>query len=362
MRYVRQPFRSEDILETLTFSGHEKERKALSAALVAGRHLALTAPRGFVAVRVVTKATADRKLPSVTVRVQKAVSTQAFAALIVQAVLQSFDSRCFSRLLAHFRVMPEIKLQLAPEKLNVSFPATSDSTVLLEDAVRLIDAAGREKQGLTVIFDGFAEVLLFGKAATEKLSSELSKLRHAVCVFSVHSQALTADLFTKPKGPFYGLADVVAFKAPARKDSVACLTKLLRRIAEDDARKTAQELFNITHGHPHYTRILGAALFDQISLYGRTLQDGALEAAVAEVVSGHDMNYLVLWTSLTMTDRRVIRDIALSGHPVNDGSSPTSTTYSALAKLMRSGDITKTDEAFELADPFFRRWVLALTS
>ncbi len=83
---------------------------------------------------------------------------------------------------------------------------------------------------------------------------------------------------------------------------------------------------------------------------------------MAEVVSGHDMNYLVLWTSLTLTDRRVIRDTALFGRPVNDGSSPTSTTYSALSKLMRSGDITKTDEAFELADPFFRRWVLAFTS
>lgn len=52
----------------------------------------------------------------------------------------------------------------------------------------------------------------------------------------------------------------------------------------------------------------------------------------------------------------------IPGRPVNDGSSPTSTTYSALSKLMRSGDITKTDEAFELADPFFRRWVLAFTS
>lgn len=289
-------------------------------------------------------------------------STQTFATLIVQAVLQSVESRSFSRLLAHFRVIPEITLQLAPERLSVTFPATSDGTVLLEDAVRLIDAADREKPGLTVIFDGFAEVLLFGKAATEKLSSELSKLRHAVCVFCVHSQALTADLFTKPKGPFYSLADVVALKSPARKDSVVCLAKLLSPVAGEDARKTAQELFNITHGHPHYTRILGASLFDQLSLYGRTLQDGALEAAVTEVVSGHDMNYLVLWTSLTLTDRRVIRDTALFGRPVNDGSSPTSTTYSALAKLMRSGDITKTDEAFELADPFFRRWVLAFTS
>ena len=323
---------------------------------MSGRHLAFTAPRGFGAVRVVEKTAADRKLPTVTVRVQKAVSTQTFAALIVQAVLQSVESRSFSRLLAHFRVMPEITLQLAPERLSVTFPATSDGTVLLEDA------AGREKPDLTVIFDGFAEVLLFGKAATEKLSSELSKLRHAVFVFCVHSQALTADLFTKPKGPFYSLADVVALKSPSRKDSVVCLAKLLSPVAGEDARKTAQELFNITHGHPHYTRILGAALFDQLSLYGRTLQDGALEAAVAEVVSGHDMNYLVLWTSLTLTDRRVIRDTALFGRPVNDGSSPTSTTYSALSKLMRSGDITKTDEAFELADPFFRRWVLAFTS
>ena len=356
------PFRSDDALETLSFPGREKEHKALSAALVSGRHLAFTAPRGFGAVRVVEKTAADRKLPAVTVRVQKAVSPQTFAALIVQAVLQSVESRSFSRLLAHFRVIPEITLQLAPERLSVTFPAASDGTVLLEDAVRLIDAAGREKPGLTVIFDGFAEVLLFGKAATEKLSSELSKLRHAVCVFCVHSQALTADLFTKPKGPFYSLADVVALKSPARKDNVVCLAKILSPVAGEDARKTAQELFNITHGHPHYTRILEAALFDQLSLYGRTLQDGALEAAVAEVVSRHDMNYLVLWTSLSLTDRRVIRDTALFGRPVNDGSSPTSTTYSALAKLMRSRDITKTDEAFELADPFFRRWVLAFTS
>lgn len=40
------PFRSDDALETLSFPGREKEHKALSAALVSGRHLAFTAPRG----------------------------------------------------------------------------------------------------------------------------------------------------------------------------------------------------------------------------------------------------------------------------------------------------------------------------
>lgn len=49
------PFRSDDALETLSFPGREKEHKALSAALVSGRHLAFTAPRGFGAVRVVEK-------------------------------------------------------------------------------------------------------------------------------------------------------------------------------------------------------------------------------------------------------------------------------------------------------------------
>ncbi len=72
------PFRSDDALETLSFPGREKEHKALSAALVSGRHLAFTVPRGFGAVRVVEKTAADRKQPAVTVRVQKAVSPAAF--------------------------------------------------------------------------------------------------------------------------------------------------------------------------------------------------------------------------------------------------------------------------------------------
>lgn len=174
-------------------------------------------------------------------------STQTFAALIVQAVLQSVESRSFSRLLAHFRVIPEITLQLAPERLSVTFPATSDGTVLLEDAVRLIDAAGREKPGLTVIFDGFAEVLLFGKAATENsaLNFQNSGMRSvfSACIRK-HSPRISS---LSPKAPFTAWLTLLHLNPRAERQR--CLP---RKITQPRCRRRCPQ--NRTGTFQHHAR------------------------------------------------------------------------------------------------------------
>ena len=71
----------------------------------------------------------------------------------------------------------------------------------------------------------------------------------------------------------------------------------------------------------------------------------------------HDLDFERLWVGFNKVDRQTLK--MLCGNNVNLSSSqlPTSTTYSAVKRLMEKGFVIR-ENTYEIEDPFFKRWIV----
>ena len=117
----------------------------------------------------------------------------------------------------------------------------------------------------------------------------------------------------------------------------------------------------ITSCHPYYTQQLAAQVWNILTY---DLQDDGnspeeteiVETAVRQLTEIHDLDFERIWQNFNNTDRRIMQTLCRGKRLVDGCNLPTSTVYSAVKKLIKTGYIIKTQE-YELEDPFFRRWV-----
>ncbi len=76
------------------------------------------------------------------------------------------------------------------------------------------------------------------------------------------------------------------------------------------------------------------------------------------------MDYERLWGTLNRTDRKLMIGLAESGHtPLSEAfyrkydMGASSTVFSSLTRMMKSGYIIKTGNKYEIDDPFFSFWI-----
>ena len=88
------------------------------------------------------------------------------------------------------------------------------------------------------------------------------------------------------------------------------------------------------------------------------VKEDVLAFAVNKIVDLHDLNFERLWLSLTRSERRVMQMMSegRSNMLFRDRSTPTSTTFSVLRKLIQKGYVVKS-ETYEIEDPFFLCWI-----
>lgn len=71
----------------------------------------------------------------------------------------------------------------------------------------------------------------------------------------------------------------------------------------------------------------------------------------------HDLDFERLWVGLNKMDRRVMQALCGPSPGLSLLSSPTSTVYSTVNRLMKKGYVIK-DRSYEIEDPFFKRWIV----
>jgi hypothetical protein len=122
-------------------------------------------------------------------------------------------------------------------------------------------------------------------------------------------------------------------------------------------------ILKITDSHPYYTQQLAFTVWEQLIRAGHS--SGIVESAANEIVQSHDNDYERLWNSLNRTDMIVLTGIALTEiSPLSDefskqfGTGAASTVFSTLQRLTHKGLLIKEGSAYQIDDPFFRRWIV----
>ena len=133
------------------------------------------------------------------------------------------------------------------------------------------------------------------------------------------------------------------------------ISERLNPVLAEQSESVADEILAITKCHPYYTQQLSSQVWELANY--ESVNDGVVETAVERLSDIHDLDFERLWVGFNKVDRRVLK--ALCADVVNLSSSelPTSTTYSAVKRLMQKGFVIKED-TYQIEDPFFKRWIV----
>ena len=133
---------------------------------------------------------------------------------------------------------------------------------------------------------------------------------------------------------------------------------------KQNSKNIVNDILNVTQAHPYYTQQLAFYTWERMKLYNDW--DSAVLNAIDQIITIHNLDYDRIWATLNRTDMKTMIGLAFSDLPLlsdefaqlfNTGS--TSTTYSAISRLMLKGYVSQTDHGYEIEDPFFKKWIIS---
>ncbi len=174
-------------------------------------------------------------------------------------------------------------------------------------------------------------------------------------------ESLMREIFEDKKSPFYHFGILFPLEKIEKKHFQKYLSDKFANVS-DDAEIIAGDILEITEGHPYYTQQLAYNMWNLLD--DNSTNQNIVNKAVEEIIHLHDHDYERLWTTFNQTDKQTITFMALRddaeisplSHQADIG--PASTVYSSLKRLMVTGCVIKTNNGYELDDPFFKRWIV----
>ena len=170
-------------------------------------------------------------------------------------------------------------------------------------------------------------------------------------------------IFEDVKAPFYRFGYVMRLGKIAEENFKEYILNGIADMTEE-AGRIADQILARSHCHPYYTQQLAYEVWDV--LRAEVPYTDAVDHAVNTIVLHHDNDYERLWLTLNKQDMKVMTGLALSDHPATSfdfqmqfHTGSTSTTYSALQRLIMRGLVVKDAQHYEIEDPFFTEWLKA---
>lgn len=348
------PFKFGTIVKDAFFTDRVEELKQVVQMLDSENHLVLISPRRFGKSSLIDKALTTIGRPSIVIDMMKVTSVEDLAAQILKGVFRLYKMEKVKHFMSHFRIAPTVSYNPMTDGWDISFmPATDQTIVPLEDAMALLEKVSASGERMIVVFDEFQEADEIDAKLTRILRAIMQRQHGLNYVFMGSQESMMEEIFEKKKSPFYHFGQ----RLTLRKIPYADFHRyIIERLPADcsEAEEIADEILRFTNVHPYYTQQLSAAVYNMMTYNGIT--ENVVSLAIRQQVQEHDLDYERLWLTLKRTDRQVLTSLANNQNPLSNRKVATSTTFSALKRLVRQGYLIKT-ENYEIEDPFFRQWI-----
>jgi len=236
--------------------------------------------------------------------------------------------------------------------IDVTFQPNIKEDVALEDALNLLAKVSSPEQRLIVVLDEFQEVVQIQKGLDKQMRAIMQKQKGLNYIFLGSQESMMTELFEKKKSPFYHFGQLMHLNRIPQDDFRRYVAERLPDYVENTP--IVDAIFAFTKCHPYYTQQLSSAVWELME-YPR-ITENVVEIAIEKQVREHDLDYERLWNNLNRTDRGVLRQLCLNQNPMTSRWDPSSTTYSSLKRMLKSGIVIK-EESYSIEDPFFTRWL-----
>lgn len=316
-------------------------------------HLVLISPRRYGKMNLVRKAILQTGRPAVFVNVQMAMSSCSLAELLLESFFTIHPWEGFKDAILSFRAKPTMTLTPETNRLEFSFDAPTMGKAALEDALNLLNNKSDPANRLIVVLNEFQEITRLEPGIDKLLRGIMQRHTNVNYVFLGSEESMMTSIFEDIKSPFFHFGALMHLGRISYDDFLEFLQKRLEKIRGKRAFEDAREILELTKCHPFYTQQLAAVFWD---LCVRTNKQPDVQMAADEILANLSTGYFALWSRLNRTNRKILEVLARGVKLQDIRTFPTSTVYSAAARLKKEGMLVR-DKEYELEDPFFALWI-----
>jgi AAA+ ATPase superfamily predicted ATPase len=359
---MNNPFKFGSVVDKPYFIDRHEEIRKVKSILRSENHLIIISPRRFGKTSLILKVIKEINRPAVLLDLQIITNTEDLAAQLLKRLYRLFPFEKIKQLIKNFRIIPNIIVNPINNEVDISFQTDSSRTILVDDVLNLIEKVSNQKNKMIVIFDEFQEIKNIDKTLDKQLRSTIQHHKKINYVFLGSQESLMRDIFEQKKSPFYHFGTLLTLEKIAIQDFKEYLCTGLKSVI-DTTEKIAQKILEITKAHPYYTQQLAFTIWELLKKDKKLTNP--VDAACAEIIHHHDIDYERLWNTINRTDMKILIGMASSEiSPLSSEFSmkyfngATSTIFSSLKRLAQKGLLIKTATGYEIDDPLFSKWII----
>ena len=352
---MRNPFKFGTIVEDEYFTDRTRELQTILRVMNSENHLILISPRRFGKSSLVIKATKQVARPYLLLNLQSVINTQDFAAKILKGIFKLYTWEKVKHLMTHFHFVPTISTNPITNGIDVSFQPTSDSNVLLEDAMALLEKVSTPEKRLIVIFDEFQEILQIAKGLDKHLRAIMQTQKGLNYILLGSQESMMTEIFERKKSPFYHFGLLMRLNKIPYQDFFDYVNERLSNVLPGQSDPISNEILSLTNCHPYYTQQLASQVWE-LAKY-ENISDDVVNVAIERLVDIHDLDFERLWLKFNRMDKQILRILCKNENPLQNRQLPTSSSFSAIKRLMKMGYVIR-DKKYEIEDPFFKQWIV----
>ena len=351
---MKNPFKFGTLVDGEFFTDRVTELESIQRMLDSENHLVLISPRRFGKSSLVAKAVKASGRPSISLNMQNMLSIEDFASKILRELFRLYPLERIRHLMTHFRIAPMVSTNPITNGIDVSFQPVINGIVLLEDAMALLEKVSTENKKLIVVFDEFQEIMTIRKGLDKQLRSIMQEQQHMNYILLGSQESMMTEIFERKKSPFYHFGKLMHLSKIPYEDFRTYVAERLP-LKEATQNSVVDDILSFTGLHPYYTQQLSAQVWEMMT-YDKLL-DNVVSEAVNAIIQAHDLDFERLWLSFNRTDRFIMQSLSNQKNPLQNRQMATSTTFSAIKRLMKAGYVIRTED-YEVEDPFFKTWIL----
>jgi hypothetical protein len=355
------PFKFGSIVDMPYFTNRCEEIKKVKSILMSNNHLIIISPRRFGKTSLISKVIKEINRPSIFLDLQIITNVEDFAAQLLKRVYRIYPFEKIKQIIKSFRIIPNISFNPMNNEVDIKFQPVSSGSILVEDALNLLEKISEKKKKIIVVFDEFQEIKNIGKDLDRQLRSIIQHHQNINYVFLGSQESLMRDIFEKKKSPFYHFGYLLPLDKIPYQEFSTFLCYGLKSVTVKSI-EISKEILEITRAHPYYTQQLAFNVWELLNNAGKI--KNSVEEALNEIIRHHDMDYERLWNTINRTDMKILIGMSLSEIPPLSSefskkyfTGASSTIFSGLKRLAQKGMVIKTGSGYEIDDPFFKRWI-----
>ena len=352
---MKNPFKFGTLVDGEFFTDRISELEDIQRTLESENHLVLISPRRFGKSSLVTKAVKASGRPSISLNMQNMLSIEDFASKILRELFHIYPLERIKHIMTHFRIVPTVSTNPITNGIDVSFQPVVNGVILLEDAMALLEKVSTENKKLIVVFDEFQDIMNIRKGLDKQLRSIMQEQQHLNYILLGSQESMMTEIFERKKSPFYHFGKLMHLNKIPYEDFRTYVSERLPLENGEALSTIVDEILSFTGLHPYYTQQLSAQIWEMMT-YDRIFED-VFHKAVNAIIQAHDLDFERLWLNFNRTDRFVMLTLSKNMNPLQNRFVATSTTFSAIKRLMKAGYVIRLED-YEIEDPFFKTWII----